>query len=112
MLELKDKVKQKEIISFNKLVGDPLLWDIWNYISKILKRSFHEGIKVNNMMEFFLLSMVLSVILATGIIKAVRKDQGKSKLIGNVLTFFYYFEVFKCVSKKKKLKLLSFLLEL
>lgn len=55
--------------------------------------------------------MVLSVILASGIIKGVRKDQRKSEL-GNVLTFFYYFEVFKCVSKKKKLKLLSFLLEL
>lgn len=66
---------------------------------------------MNNMMEFFLLSMVLSVILASGIIKGVRKDQRKSEL-GNVLTFFYYFEVFKCVSKKKKLKLLSFLLEL
>ena len=63
------------------------------------------------MMEFFLLSMVLSVILASGIIKGVRKDQRKSEL-GNVLTFFYYSEVFKCVSKKKKLKLLSFLLEL
>lgn len=63
------------------------------------------------MVEFFLLSMILSVILASGIIKAVRKDQGKSELIGNVL-FFYCFEVFKCVSKKKKLKLLSFLLEL
>lgn len=64
------------------------------------------------MVEFFLLSMVLSVILASGIIKAVRKDQGKSELIGSVLTFFYCFEVFKYVSKKKKLKLLSFLLEL
>ena len=67
---------------------------------------------MNNMMEFFLLSMVLSVILASSIIKGVRKDQRKSELIGNVLTFLCYFEVFKCVSKKKNLKLLSFLPEL
>lgn len=79
---------------------------------KDIKEMTVEGIKVNNMMRFFLLSMVLSVILASGIIKAVRKDQGKSELIGSVLTFSIVFEVFKYVSKKKKLKLLSFLLEL
>lgn len=61
------------------------------------------------------MSVILSVVLATGITKAVRKfvvvniKQNNNKLIDNVLTYcFYYFGAFRHVSKKIRVQTVIF----